>query len=101
LPAPPGHGADGAFSAWGACPYPRQAGRRGRFIEKDEALRGDGGEFLPPRGPRRRVALGGDQGLFLSGKPSRAKARDMVAVLTVTPWVVAQAAQCSASVASG
>ena len=43
--------------------------RRGRLIQEDEALRGDGGERIPPPLPRRLVALSGDQGLFLSGNP--------------------------------
>ena len=41
--------------------------------------------------PRRLVPLGGDQRLFLSGSPSRVRARDMVAALTATPWAAPSA----------
>ena len=53
-----------------------------RKTKRCGAMRGQVG---PPPLPGGLVALGGDQGLFLSGSPSRASARDMVAVLTVTP----------------
>ena len=101
LPAPPRHGAEGSLTAGGAGAQPRQAGGRGRLIEKDEALRGAGGQVVTPLLSRRGITLRGNQRLFLSGKPSRAKVRDMVAGLTVIPCVAAQVAQCSASVASG
>jgi hypothetical protein len=82
LPASAWHRTDGPLPTRRPCPQPTQAGGGGRLIEKDEALRSDRGQLLPPLLPGGLVTLGGDQRLFLSGKPSRAKARDMVAVLT-------------------
>jgi hypothetical protein len=47
------------------------------------------------------VALGGPEGLFLSGSPSFSKARLIVEVETLTPSVSSKSSQCSERVRSG
>ena len=79
-----------AGSGWSACWSRRGRQAAGRW-PRPPARR-----CAPPRPVRWR------SGIFFERQPeAAAKARDMVAGLTVTPWVAAQVAQCSASVASG
>ena len=101
LPALMRDAANGALPTRSPRPQPGQGRWRGRFIEKDEALGSNRGNGRPPCLAFGLVAFGGNQRLFLSGSPKRRTARDMVAILTVTPCVLAHNAQCSASVASG
>jgi hypothetical protein len=74
---------------------------RSALIDKDELGRIESIGLLSPRGAGGFIALTGNQGLFLSGQPRRAKARDIVASLRRTPCVASHRAQCSVSVASG
>jgi hypothetical protein len=79
----------------------RQARVRAALVDEDEGRRVERGHLHPPGGTDLLVALAGRKRLFLSGHPSRANARDIVAALTRTPCSRSQRAQCSVSVASG
>ena len=69
---------------------------RAALVDEDEVGGGEGGGLLAPGGALGLIAFGGDEGLFLSGQPGAASARDMVAALTCTPVRRPQLAQCSA-----
>lgn len=85
---------------WCPTPTSRHHGLRTGFIQKDQGLRRLLHDLRPPLGPGRGILLGGDQGLFLSGRPSRASVLLMVDTLRGScVWL--HIAQCSASVASG
>jgi hypothetical protein len=90
------------LTPWRQCPPPGHAGLGAGFVEEDDGLSGDGGRGVAPRGADVRILLAGDDGLFLSGNPSRCKLRHIVAGLTTWPDSVStHRAQCSARVASG
>jgi hypothetical protein len=58
---------------------------RPALVDTDDLRRIKAGRFLPPRGAGGFVALAGDHGLFVSGQPRRAEARDIVAGLRRPP----------------
>jgi len=96
-----GHGADHAFPAWGAAPAAGHHGLGAGFIKDHDGLGVDLGYLRPPGSAGDLIPFGGDQGLFLSGSPSRSSARLIVDRLTGTWPSPAHWAQWSTSVASG
>jgi hypothetical protein len=55
------------------------------LIDEDEAGWVERSDLRPPSGARGRIPFAGNDRLFLSGQPKRAKARDIVASLMRTP----------------
>lgn len=96
-----GDGPDHPFATWRS---PSGSGHHrlgAGFIEKDQRRRIDGRHLRSPLGTGHLVSLGGNQRLFLSGRPSQANWRLIVAGLTLGCPARAQVAHCSARVASG
>jgi len=74
---------------------------RPALVHEHQTVRVEATYIPPPARPLGLVALGGPEGLFLSGSPSFSKARLIVEVETLTPSVSLKSSQCSERVRSG
>src|SRR5581483_9462881 len=90
-----------AHSVWGACVCAGHPQLDGKLVDKDQSFAGERQLWLAESGLRLGVGLRGAAGLFLRGKPQRARTLETVARQTETRSLVLIRWRSSSSVAAG